>query len=66
IPHINFTYHPHHSSWIVNYRQFLLHAAYAITFNGCQGLTLVHTILDLLTDLFTHGQLYMVLLRVRT
>ena len=29
-----------------------------------QGLTLAHTVLDLRTDLFAHGQLYTALLRV--
>ncbi|KAJ8591282.1 hypothetical protein M405DRAFT_735330, partial [Rhizopogon salebrosus TDB-379] len=34
-------------------------------FNGCQGLTLDKTILDLRCDVFVHGQLYTALSRIR-
>jgi hypothetical protein len=34
---------------------------YATTFNGCQGLTLQKAVLDLRTDSFAHGQLYIAL-----
>ncbi|KAG1896934.1 ATP-dependent DNA helicase PIF1, partial [Suillus fuscotomentosus] len=50
----------------VSGRQFPLHAAYATTFNACQGLTLARTALDLRTDPFARGQLYTALSRVRT
>ncbi|KAI5994318.1 hypothetical protein EDD15DRAFT_787369, partial [Pisolithus albus] len=43
----------------------LFSSAYATTFNGCQGLTLTRTALDLRTDCFAHGQLYTALSRVR-
>jgi hypothetical protein len=48
----------------VNRRQFPLRAAYAMTFNGSQGLTLQCAVIDLRSDLFD-GQLYTVLSRVR-
>jgi hypothetical protein len=66
IPRINFTFHPYRSSWTVNRKQFPLRLAYATTFNGCQGLTLARTVLDLRTDPFAHGQLYTALSRVRS
>jgi hypothetical protein len=66
IPHINFMFYPYHSSWMVNWKQFPLWLVYATTFNGCQGLTLAQTMLDLQTDPFAHGQLYTALLRVRS
>jgi len=50
----------------VQRRQFPLRLAYATTFNGCQGLTLVKTALDLLIDPFAHGQLYTALSCVRS
>jgi ATP-dependent exoDNAse (exonuclease V) alpha subunit len=45
--------------------QFPLRVAYACTFNGCVGLTLDKTVLDLRTPVFAHGQLYTALSRVR-
>ncbi|KAJ8590070.1 hypothetical protein M405DRAFT_816876 [Rhizopogon salebrosus TDB-379] len=44
---------------------FPLRPAYATTFNGCQGLTLDKTVLDLRCDVFVHGQLYTALSRIR-
>ncbi|KAF9231145.1 hypothetical protein BU15DRAFT_56525, partial [Melanogaster broomeanus] len=44
--------------------QFPLCLAYATTFNGCQGLNLSCTAIDLHTDCFAHGQLYTALSRV--
>jgi ATP-dependent DNA helicase PIF1 len=46
-------------------RQFPLALAYATTFHSCQGLTLNKVGIDLSTPLFTHGQLYTALSRVR-
>lgn len=46
-------------------RQFPLAAAYASTFHSCQGLTLDCVGIDLTTPVFTHGQLYTALSRVR-
>ncbi|KAJ8589561.1 hypothetical protein M405DRAFT_738385 [Rhizopogon salebrosus TDB-379] len=44
---------------------FPLRPAYATTFNGCQGLTLDKTVLDLRCDVFVHGQLYTAHSRIR-
>ena len=46
-------------------RQFPLSAAYASTFHSCQGLTLDCVGIDLTQDVFTHGQLYTALSRIR-
>ena len=35
------------------------------TFHGCQGLTLDRVGVDLMQDVFTHGQLYTALSRIR-
>jgi hypothetical protein len=55
---------PPHASWTVHRLQFPLRLAYAMTFNGCQGLTLDKTVLDLCCEVFTHGQLYTALSRI--
>ena len=47
------------------WQQFPLAPAYATTFNGCQGLTLDKVGVDLETNVFSHGQLYTALSRVR-
>jgi len=62
---IVFAADPQGSSWTVNRRQFPLRAAYATAFNGSQGLTLQRAIINLRSDPFD-GQLYTMLLRVRT
>ncbi|KAF9644235.1 hypothetical protein BDM02DRAFT_3181624 [Thelephora ganbajun] len=46
-------------------RQFPLAPAYASTFHSCQGLTLDCIGVNLTQDVFTHGQLYTVLSRIR-
>ena len=46
-------------------RQFPLAPAYASTFHSCQGLTLDYVGIDLTQDVFTHGQLYTALSRIR-
>jgi hypothetical protein len=46
-------------------RQFPLAPAYASTFHSCQGLTLDRVGIDLTQDVFTHGQLYTALSRIR-
>lgn len=46
-------------------RQFPLALAYATTFNSCQGLTLDFVGLDLTRPVFSHGQLYTALSRIR-
>ena len=46
-------------------KQFPLAPAYASTFHSCQGLTLDQIGIDLTHPVFTHGQLYTALSRVR-
>ena len=46
-------------------KQFPLALAYATTFNSCQGLTLDRLGADLTRPVFSHGQLYTALSRVR-
>ena len=46
-------------------RQFPLAPAYATTFNSCQGLTLDVVGVDLTRSVFSHGQLYTALSRIR-
>ncbi|PIL35224.1 hypothetical protein GSI_03014 [Ganoderma sinense ZZ0214-1] len=45
--------------------QFPLAPAYATTFNSCQGLTLDRIAVDLIRPVFSHGQLYTALSRIR-
>lgn len=66
LPRITFNFTPKFSSWSINRRQFPLRPAYATTFNSCQGLTLDRVVLDLSIPVFTHGQLYTSVSRVRT
>lgn len=47
-------------------RQFPISPAYASTFNGCQGLTLKRIGIDVTIPVFSHGQLYTAISRVRT
>ena len=47
-------------------KQFPLAPAYATTFNSCQGLTLDRVGVDLTRPVFSHGQLYTALTRIRT
>ena len=47
------------------HRQFPLAPAYATTFNSCQGLTLDKIGVDLSKPVFSHGQLYTALSRIR-
>ncbi|EAU89526.2 ATP-dependent DNA helicase PIF1 [Coprinopsis cinerea okayama7 len=46
-------------------RQFPLAPAYATTFNSCQGLTLDRVGIDLTSPVFSHGQLYTAMSRIR-
>ncbi|OSD05232.1 hypothetical protein PYCCODRAFT_1443527 [Trametes coccinea BRFM310] len=46
-------------------KQFPLAPAYATTFNSCQGLTLDVVGIDLIRPVFSHGQLYTALSRIR-
>jgi hypothetical protein len=65
IPRITFEFQPAHRDFTVQRRQFPLRLAYATTFNSCQGLTLDRVVIDLRDDVFTHGQLYTAVSRVR-
>jgi hypothetical protein len=63
IPRITFT-HELRSGHTLIRRQLPL--AYATTFNSCQGLTLDRIGIDLTRPVFSHGQLYTALTRIRT
>ena len=65
IPRIRFDFTPTHASWTVQRLQFPLRLAYATTFNSCQGLTLDRVGVDLTVPVFSHGQLYTALSRIR-
>ena len=60
IPRIPF-HHTLHLAHTLVRRQFLLAPAYGTTFNCCQGLTLDKVSVDLMSPVFSHGQLYAVL-----
>lgn len=64
IPRITFS-HVLHSGHTLLRRQFPLAPAYATTFNSCQGLTLDQVGIDLTVPVFSHGQLYTALSRIR-
>jgi ATP-dependent DNA helicase PIF1 len=64
IPRITFTSELP-SGYTLHRRQFPLAPAYATTFNSCQGMTLTTLGIDLTRDVFSHGQLYTALSRVR-
>jgi hypothetical protein len=65
IPHINFNATFPASRYTLMCRQIPLAPAYATTFNSCQGLTLDCVVVDLTRPVFSHGQLYTALSRVR-
>ena len=65
IPRISFS-HQLPSGHTLFRKQFPLAPAYATTFNSCQGLTLDRVGLDLTRPVFSHGQLYTALTRIRT
>jgi hypothetical protein len=66
IPRIRFEFNPTRACWTIYRLQFPLRLAYACTFNGCVGLTLDKSVIDLRTPVFAHGQLYTALSRVRS
>ncbi len=65
IPRINFSFRPRNSAATICRRQFPLRVAYCMTFNKSQGQTLNKVGLDLRSDVFAHGMLYVALGRVR-
>ncbi len=64
IPRINFVFKPRNSPVKLLRRQFPLRLAYSLTYNKSQGQTLDKVGLDLRSDVFAHGQLYVALGRV--
>jgi hypothetical protein len=66
LPRIRFNFHPPNSSWTVDRLQFPLRLAYAATFHSCLGLTLDRAAFDLRSEVFSHGQLYTAISRIRT
>jgi ATP-dependent DNA helicase PIF1 len=64
IPRISFL-HTLSSAHTLVRRQFPIDLAYSTTFNSCQGLTLDKVAVDLTTPVFSHGQLYTALSRIR-
>ncbi|KAF8508276.1 hypothetical protein JB92DRAFT_2733104, partial [Gautieria morchelliformis] len=65
LPRITFSSLLPSTSHTLLHRQFPLCAAYATTFNSCQGLTLHLRFLTLTTPVFSHRQLYTALSCVR-
>ena len=64
IPRISFT-HTLSSGYTLLRCQFPLAAAYCTTFNSCQGLNLNYVGVDLTRPVFSHGQLYTALSRIK-
>jgi ATP-dependent DNA helicase PIF1 len=64
IPRITFT-HVLNNGYTLLRRQFPLAPAYATTFNSCQGLNLDYVGVDLTKPVFSHGQLYTALSRIK-
>lgn len=62
---IIFEFQPIFCPWTVQRRQIPLRLAYSSTFNSCQGLTLNRAVIDLRTPVFSHGQLYTSISRLR-
>ena len=54
-----------HNGHTLQRLQFPIAPAYATTFNSCQGLTLNRIAIDLTFPVFSHGQLYTALSRIR-
>ena len=65
LPHITFTTDVPKTHHTLVCKQFPLAAAYTSTFNSSQGLMLDRVGIDLSRPIFTHGQLYTVLSRIR-
>ena len=65
IPRIRFTYRLGTGDLEITRKQFPLALGYAITINKAQGQTLRRVLLDLTTQPFTHGHLYVACSRTR-
>ena len=65
IPRIRFTYRLGTGDLEITRKQFPLSLGYAITINKAQGQTLRRVLLDLTTQPFTHGHLYVACSRTR-
>ncbi|KAG9036935.1 hypothetical protein FRB95_007498 [Tulasnella sp. JGI-2019a] len=65
LPRIAFEHNLHSGHTLVR-RQFPIAPAYATTFNSCQGLTLDRVGVDATKPVFSHGQLYTALSKVRS
>ena len=65
IPRITFMVRLPKTSLTFTRRQYPLRLAYAVTVNKSQGQTLSMSVVDLRTDPFAHGQLYVALSRVK-
>jgi hypothetical protein len=66
IPRIRFVFKlKYASSFRVTRIQFPLRLAYAITINRSQGQSIDYILLDVCKDVFTHGQAYVALSRIR-
>lgn len=66
IPRVAFRFEAGRSGIPITRRQFPLKLAYAVTINKAQGQTLNMVGVDLREDVFSHGQLYVALGRVRS
>lgn len=64
IPRITFTHNLAQGHTLLR-KQFPLSLAYATTFNSCQGLTLDRVGIDCTRPVFSHGQLYTALSRIK-
>lgn len=63
IPRISMSTTKDELPWKLTRRQFPVRLAFAMTINKAQGQSLDHVGVDLTTDVFTHGQLYVALSR---
>jgi hypothetical protein len=61
IPHISISPLVEQIGFAMKHRQFPVHLAFSMTINKSQGQSVDHIGLDLRTDVFAHGQLYVAL-----
>jgi hypothetical protein len=67
IPRIRFNFKlPYNASFTITRTQFPLRLAYSLTYNKSQGQTIGKVLLDVTTQTFAHGHLYVALSRVRS